>query len=122
MSFILSLLNQVPYLGWPDSLEEAVGGLLFSGVIIALIYRWRRYNVALTGSRVAVLVILTILVPLTSLFIGFRLPPGSAVPPIGVPIEPNGPAMMIFAGVPWVLAAGFLGLRREPRSQPYLDC
>ena len=67
MTFILSLLTQVPYFVWPGSLDGILGGLLAVGVLIALIYRWRRYRVPLTGSRLAIFVILAVLVPLTSL-------------------------------------------------------
>ena len=107
--FILSLLDQVPYFVWPGSLSGGLGGLLAVGVLIVLLYRWRRYHVPLTGSRLGVLVILVVLVPVTSFFIGFRMPPGDALPPIVVPIDPTGPALMVFSAVPWVLAAGFLG-------------
>jgi hypothetical protein len=60
------------------------------------------------------LIALLVLASFTSLFIGVRFSaidaPGLfALPQQGVPSDPTTPAIMIFAAVPWVLAAGLLG-------------
>jgi hypothetical protein len=48
-------------------------------------------------------------VPFTSLFFGLSLPVQGSLPPPLLPVEPVAPALMFFAAVPWMLAAGLLG-------------
>ncbi|MCJ7621886.1 MAG: ATP-binding protein [Anaerolineaceae bacterium] len=55
-----------------------------------------------------VLVIFFIFVPLTALFIGIRFPQAAAIPVPEMPVELRAPVIMIFAAIPWVLAAGIL--------------
>ncbi len=86
-----------------------LGAVIFLFAILILQLRWRRYNLLRAPYTWIIQVILLILVPLTSLFIGLRLPVGSALPLPNVPVEPAGPALMVFSFLPWVLAAGFLG-------------
>jgi hypothetical protein len=49
------------------------------------------------------------LVPLTSLFIGVRLPSETRLTLPGVPAELPGAAMMLFSALPWTLGGGMLG-------------
>ncbi|HKJ28290.1 MAG TPA: hypothetical protein VJ965_11675, partial [Anaerolineales bacterium] len=55
------------------------------------------------------MIVLLVAVPVTTMFLGVRLPAGDALPLPGTPIAPVGPAMMFLAAVPWCLAAGLLG-------------
>lgn len=86
-----------------------VAWLLFLCGDVALLYYWRGYAVRWTRRKLEVWIGLLFLVPITSLFLGIRLSSSGALTPPNVPIDPEGPAMMIFAFLPWVLAGGILG-------------
>ena len=115
MSFVLTLLSSSPYLNFPHIFWGRVfavaGWVVFLVVDLFLLWRWRGYDKP-RGSRYWVIFgLLAFSVPFTSLFVGVRLPAGSALSPPGVPIEPFGPALMVFAATPWILAGGLLGPR-----------
>jgi signal transduction histidine kinase/HAMP domain-containing protein len=115
MSFLLTLLSGTTpaYIDLPKSLVGWLvafsGWVLLAGVILYLVRRWRVYNRKREQRTILILVSLTIAVPITSLFFGQRLPAAGALSPVGLPVEPVGPAWMIFSALPWVLAAGLLG-------------
>lgn len=113
MSLILSLLRSSPYFDLPQNLFELLisgaGWLIFLGVIGILLWKWRVYNRPWNQRLWGILFFLILTVPLTSLFIGLRLSAAGALPPQGVPIDPRGPALMLFAALPWMLAGGLLG-------------
>lgn len=93
-----------------DGFIALLGWLLWLGVILALLRHWRKFNKP-RGSRFwLIFFLLFIVTPLTSLFIGIRLPARWALPPPGIPVDPLGPALMVFAAIPWFLALGWLGL------------
>jgi signal transduction histidine kinase/HAMP domain-containing protein len=114
MSFIFTLISPSAYF---DPLHDLVGWISYFvllSVIISLVWRTRRYNARLFSaqsghSQFVLLAILAIATPLCSLVFGLRLPPGSALPPPELAVDPTGPALMFFAALPWVLAAGMLG-------------
>ena len=110
MSFVLTLLNSSPYINFPQTpwgrLIIGIGWILFLAFDLVLLWRWRGYDKPRTARNWGVFILLAIMVPLTSLFIGVRLPAEGALPPPGIPIEPYGPALMVFVAVPWVLAGG----------------
>ncbi|HSF81593.1 MAG TPA: ATP-binding protein [Anaerolineales bacterium] len=113
MSFFWTIISPYREIYLPPSLIGrlvlGLGAIIFLLVIFILQLRWRRYTPPRARSTWIVLVILLILVPITSLFVGVRLPVGAALPPPNVPVEPAGPALMVFSALPWILAAGFLG-------------
>lgn len=113
MSFILTLLDYPPYIDLPRSLAGILilgaGWLLALGIILYGLRRYREYNRPRDRSSLSWLVVLAVAVPITSLFVGLRLPAGAALPPPWLPEAPVGPALMAFAALPWVLAAGLLG-------------
>jgi two-component system, OmpR family, phosphate regulon sensor histidine kinase PhoR len=115
MSVLLSLLStpQSPDIYFPQSLAGRVfAGACWLGyllVILGLIRRWRRYNRPLKGQTIWVLVVLILLTPLTSLFIGLRLQAAQALSPLNLPLITPAPVLMFFAAVPWILAGGMLG-------------
>lgn len=113
MTFLWTILGPYREVYLPPSLLGrlvlGLGMLVFLGLILILQLRWRRYNQPRFSFTWIVGILLLILVPLTSLFIGIRLPVGAALPLPNVPVEPAGPALMVFSFLPWVLAAGFLG-------------
>lgn len=113
MSFLFSLLTTSPYIDVPKSLVGGIalglGWLTFLGVILFLLWHWRAYRRPMRSPFGWIFAFLILLTPLTSLWVGLRLPMEGALPPPGIPIEPRSPAIMAFIAIPWVLAGGFLG-------------
>lgn len=108
MDFIGSLLGGTFYMPAP-SLVGVLVWFLFLGLVIYALYRWRALQPSIKGRSWGIFIGLFIFVPVASLFFGFRLPSGSALPMPGLPAEPLPPAMMIFSALPWMFAAGPLG-------------
>jgi PAS domain S-box-containing protein len=79
-------------------------------VLVYSLYYWRTLQPAWKGSSWGIFIVLLVLTPITSLFIGLRFTNSSALPIPGVPstLSP-GSALMLFSAVPWMLAGGFLG-------------
>lgn len=109
MELLLSLISSSPYIALPHDWLGWAGWLIFLAAVLYLNFRWRGYNKPLKGRKTILLLLLVAASVLTSLFIGFRLPVGSALPLPGVPFESRGAAVMFFSAVPLMLAAGFLG-------------
>jgi signal transduction histidine kinase/HAMP domain-containing protein len=109
MSFIFTLLTSMAFPSMPTPVGWVVWMCLL-GVLVYSLYYWRTLQPAWKGSSWGILIVLLVLTPLTSLFIGLRFPNGSALPIPGVPstLSP-GSALMLFSAVPWMLAGGFLG-------------
>jgi PAS domain S-box-containing protein len=113
MEFIITLLTQSPYLNWPGGTAASLFGLAAWLALLAaglyLLRKWRRYQGDWTTRAWMIFLGLVVATPLTSLFLGLRLHANNALPPPGIPVEAQGPAMMVFLAVPWVLAGGLLG-------------
>ncbi len=113
MSIIFTLLSSPSYINLPqDMWAKILTGLVWLfllGVEARLLSgNWgsnRRWGRRSWG----VWMVLAIAVPLTSLFIGVRLPATSVLPSPGVPIDPQGSALMVFSFLPWMLAGGLFG-------------
>lgn len=109
MTPIFTLISPSLYIDFTLGLVGWSGVIILLSVLIFLVRKWREYNEPWGNRQWVLLIALLLFVPLTSLFIGIRLPMGSALTPPGVPVDPVGPAVMIFSAVPWILAAGTLG-------------
>ena len=109
MTILPTLLSADPYILFPQSLVGWLGWFLLAGLIIVLLWKWRKYNKVMGKRQMALLILLILLTPLASLFLGLRLPPGSILTPTDLPFDPGGPAVMVFSALPWILAAGLLG-------------
>ncbi|MBI4769907.1 MAG: HAMP domain-containing protein, partial [Chloroflexi bacterium] len=108
MTPLLSLLDTFPYLEPLTSLTGWLGWLFLLGLAVAALIRWRQYQ-ARGERRVLLYILLVVLVPLTSLFLGVRLSSGAALPVPRIPEAPHSPALMLFSALPWMLAGGFIG-------------
>lgn len=98
------------YIEAPASLIGWLGWLVILASVAIFLRKWWGYNKKRwTLTQWGILLFLIILLPVTNLFVVLRLPAGEALPPLGKPIEPVGPAMVVFAALPWALAAGWLG-------------
>jgi PAS domain S-box-containing protein len=110
MSLNPTLFSDPLYIELPEGWLGWLGWLFLAGVIAWLLYRWwGHHRKKWTGRQWSILLGLAVLLPLTSLFIVLRMPAGEALSPPGKPIEPSQPALVIFAALPWELAAGLLG-------------
>jgi two-component system, OmpR family, phosphate regulon sensor histidine kinase PhoR len=109
MSIELTLFGNPIYIELPQGLVGWIGWLVLLGGVIFLLWRWRQYNRHWTRFHWGIFIALFFLLLLTNLFLVLRLPVGGALPPPGRPVEPQGPAMVVFAALFWVLAAGVLG-------------
>lgn len=109
MTPFLTLLSSSPYIETPSGLVGWLGFILFICMIGFLTWNWRELNESWGNRQWVLFVLLLLSVPITSLFIGIRLPVGAALPPPGIPRDPAAIAVMIFAAVPWAIAAGTLG-------------
>lgn len=109
MNILFTLLTTSPSIGIPNGLIVWVGLFLYLALVIYLQWRWRKYNKPWGRSERLWFILLAILTPLTSLFLGLRLPVGDVLTPPGMPFDLDGPTAMLFSAVPWVLASGLLG-------------
>jgi len=109
MSPIFSLISSSPFFETPHGWVGWLGFFAFGLLIIFLLIKWQSYNKPLNSRRIVLLLGLLLLTPIASLFIGFRLPIAEISPLPGIPMEPVQPIAMVFAALPWMLAASFLG-------------
>src|SRR5512147_1994272 len=98
----LAYLNPIPLAGW-------LVWLGLAGLLGIALVNWRKYHIEWNARATWILVALLIATPITALFFGVEFPTGSTLPVPGVPEEPAGSTMMIFSGIPWILAGGLLG-------------
>ena len=109
MSFIFTLLAGFPYPILP-TLTGWIAWLLLLGLIIFLLYRWRRSQPRWKARDWGIFAGLIILTFFTSLFIGIQLPAGSALPLPNFPSDhAPGSSLMLFSAISWTLAGGLLG-------------
>ncbi len=92
-----------------DALIVFLGWLLWLGVILALLRQWKKYNKPRDTRFWLIFVVLALATPVTSLFLGIRLPIREVLTPPGLPVDPLGAALIVFAAIPWFLATGLLG-------------
>ena len=128
MTFILSLLLGTPRFLTPSNWIGWLGfGLFLIAIVSALFRLWQDEKIrnekkpvlgiirlpeplkAFALRRSILFILLVIITPAASLFLGIRLPAWGALPMPGIAIESHGSALMVFAAIPWVFAGGILG-------------
>jgi PAS domain S-box-containing protein len=109
MKIFFTLLSSLPKLEFSQGLVGWAGWFMLGGLLAVLLWNWKSYLKPWEKAQRWLFFLLLLLIPITVLFIGFKLPPGSALTPPLIPEDPTGPAIMIFSALPWVLAAGFFG-------------
>ena len=109
MKILPTLISDVHYIDPLPGLVGWLSWLVLLGIIVFLLWNWRGFNKSWNMRQGVIFVALALLVPIAGLFAGVRLSPGNALPLPWLPLEPLGPAVMVFAAVPWILAAGLLG-------------
>ncbi len=108
MEFIFTLLAGIAFPA-PPTLAGWFVWVCLLGVVAYTLFHWRAYQPAWKGREWGLFIIFVVLIPLTSLFIGFRLASASARPMPNVPADAPGSALMIFSAIPWLLGGGLLG-------------
>lgn len=112
MDVLLSLLSARPYLTFPqewyDQLIAIVVWMVGGGITLFFFNYWRNYSIKWTQKVFGLWLLIAIFIPVTSLFLGIRLSSTGGLPPPNVPIDPEQPSIMLFASIPWVLAAGLI--------------
>lgn len=110
MSIEFTLLTNRLYIKLPLGLFGWLGWLVLLGGIVIMLWRWRAYNHRLTMLQWGLFFVTAIFTPLASLFVILRLPAGEALPLPWIIEEARGPALVVFAAFPWLLASGTLGM------------
>ena len=108
MQFVTTILNGLAYFN-SLSLAGWMVWLGLAGLLVVLLYSWRRYQPSWSSRNWGILIALIIATPLTALFIGLKLTAGNSLPLPGMPVEPSGSTMLILSAIPWTLAGGLLG-------------
>ena len=108
MQFLRTLLDNLAYLN-PIPLPGWLVWLGLAGLLGIALFNWRKYHVEWSGRATLILGALLLATPFAALFFGLEFSTGSTLPVPGLPEEPAGSTMMIFAAVPWILAGGLLG-------------
>jgi PAS domain S-box-containing protein len=104
------LSNYMPGIDFPN---QIFGWFFWLLVMLALLFIglkrwWMPLN--FNSRQWLIFIILFLVVPFTALFFGLQLPQEDLAPIPYINAEPNIPAIMVLSALPWVLAAGMLGL------------
>lgn len=109
MNFLFPFATERPFFFPPQSLLGWIIWFLWVPALVLLLRRWRRFNSPLSQGKRWIFLLLLVAEILFSFMAGFWMPQMGALPLPGLPITPPVPVLMIFAAVPWFLAAGMLG-------------
>ena len=109
MQNILSLLANTAYIDLPTGAGAWIGWVTLAALLLLGIRHWWEPGLERYKRRWPLLALLVAVVPITTLFIGIRLPGDGAVTLPNLPRDFSSPALMFFQAVPWVLAAGLFG-------------
>lgn len=109
MSVDITLFTGPIYVELPQGWIGWLGWLSLLVIVVSLLVKWWGYQKKWNNADWGIFFGLLLLAPLASLLLVLRLPAGEALPPPGKPIDPGGPALVVFGSLPWVLAALLLG-------------
>ncbi|MCA1954409.1 MAG: GAF domain-containing protein [Anaerolinea sp.] len=110
MNPFITLLNDIPFLDWPYHLLGWVGLLLMLGGFAVGLWRWWQPINLRHSNQWLLFAAFILLLPLTSLFLAVQLPGEAAIPLPYMLTELSAPVLIFLFALPWVLAAGMLGL------------
>jgi len=109
MELLPTLLSSPPYLELPQGLLGWGGWIALLALAALIQWKLRGQNKSPSRSLFILFIVLLAAVPLTSLFVGLRLPLRPGMTPPEMPFEARTPSAMLFSALPWMLAGGFLG-------------
>jgi PAS domain S-box-containing protein len=105
-----TLLGNPIYVDLPQDLIGWVGWLILFSAVILLQFRWRKLNKRWSRLNWGIFIGLLILTILTNLLFVIRFPTAQALLQPGPPVDTGALSLVIFTALPWVLAAGLLGV------------
>jgi PAS domain S-box-containing protein len=105
-----TLLGTPFYIDQPQELIGWVGWFILLSILVLLLFRWKRLNKHWTRLQGGIFVGLLVLLVLTNLFLVFRLPTLETITFQGQTINLGKLAIPILSALPWMLAAGLLGV------------
>lgn len=113
MEFIPSLLFSSPSFSipqtWTGRMIAGAGWIILAALLLGMLWYVRHFNKPLNRRFWLLWLLLVLITPVSSIFIGIGLVGRGALPMPGVPLEMSGPVMMAFVALPWMLAGGLLG-------------
>ena len=105
-----TLLGNPLRIDQPQELVGWVAWLLLLGILVILLFSFRKFNKRWSHLQGGIFVALLILLLVTNLFFVVHLPAlWDVIAPLGI-ANLDETAIMVFAAVPWVLAAGLSGV------------
>jgi len=105
-----TLLGNPMYIEQPQDLIAWGGWLVLLSSVIFLLLRWRKLNKRWDRIHTGIFIALFVLLFVTNLTFVVRFPAGATLLLQGLPGGAEAPSLVLFAALPWVLAAGFLGV------------
>ncbi len=108
MELIPGLFVQQPFFIMPTALGGWLGGFVMLLAVVWAGWNWFENPVAIVKKRWWLALLLVLATPFTATVLGVRFPVDVRPLP-GVMLDSGAPALMFFAALTWVLAAGLLG-------------
>jgi len=108
MEIVITLLGQETYFELPYQLTGWLGWLFLVFGLAFSVTRVLKKRTGKNNFNKLAFGVLLISVPVCALFLGIRLPDDQTLPIPITPVEYFSPALMFFAAIPWVFAAGLL--------------
>lgn len=109
MEFFFPFPTEFPTFFDPHGLAGWALVVIWIGIIALLNWQWRRYNLPFRGNRRWLLLSLLVAQIVLSFSFGVELPGMGGLPFPELPIDAPDPVLLLFAALPWYLAAGILG-------------
>lgn len=108
MDFIPTVLPFPVFINKPGDLFGWAGLILFLYTILRIMGRWRNQIFQYRSGKWGFFLLLFIATPITSLFLGIQF--GHGAMNLGLGQISTDSVIFILAAIPWILAAGFLGI------------
>lgn len=108
---LITFLSPPYYLILPGDVLSWIGWLVFLAIIILGMYFEKFNPLKLTDRRSTIFIVLLLSIFITTPMMGVAYTSSGSLPLPGVPDYPQVMHMMIFAALPWMIAAGILGVK-----------
>lgn len=109
MEPIISLILYKKYVDPIQGIASWLGLVFLVALLVLTAWKTRDLNKKFTSREFWLFLGLLVLLLLGNLFLGVKLPAGSALPQPQMPEEPLRPIIMFFSAIPYVLAGGIFG-------------
>ena len=105
-----TLLGNPLYVDLPQEIIGWVGWLILFSIVVLLQFRLRRLNKRRSRLHGGIFIGLLILTILTNMLFVIRFPTAQVLLQPGPPVDTGALSLVVFTALPWVLAAGLLGV------------